>query len=183
MSGARKSNWIILLIGGIAAFPLIGSYVLYLFWEPRNFVNYGELFGPVRIEADKAPAGFEPVRGKWAFLMVDSGGCDAYCQRKLYIMRQVRLTQGEDMQRVERVWLLDDVRTPAPELLADYKGTQVLAPGASGLLERLAPEGKARDHIYLVDPLGNVMMRYPRDPDPSLIKKDLKRLLKASRVG
>ncbi len=182
-ASAKRSNWIILLIGVIAAFPLAGSYLLYLFWKPDSFVNYGELFGPVQIEEGKAPEGFDAVRGKWAFLMVDSGACDAYCRRKLYIMRQVRLTQGEDMNRIERVWLTDGSVAPAAELLSDYKGTLVLPSDPGGLAARLSPEGMARDHIYLVDPLGNVMMRYPRDPDPSLIKKDVKRLLKASRVG
>jgi hypothetical protein len=183
MSDGKKSNWIILLIGAIAAFPLVGSYVLYQFWEPDEFVNYGELFGPLPAEQGPVPVGFDAVRGKWTFLMVDSGECDAYCQRKLYIMRQVRLTQGEDMQRVERVWLIDDTHRPAAQLFVDYKGTQVFAAGTSSLPARLSAEGRARDHIYLVDPLGNVMMRYPRDPDPSLIKKDLRRLLKSSGVG
>lgn len=184
MSDARKnSNWIILLIGAIAAFPLLGSYALYLFWTPERFVNYGELFGPVQIAQDGAPPGFEAVRGKWAFLMVDSGECDAYCRRKLYIMRQVRLTQGEHMERVERLWLLDDARTPDARLMREHEGMHLLPAGSGALAARLAAQGRARDHIYLVDPLGNVMMRYPRDPDPSLIKKDLTRLLKASRVG
>ena len=87
------------------------------------------------------------------------------------------------MQRVERVWLIDDAHPPAAQLFVDYKGMQVLAAGTSDLPARLSAEGRARDHIYLVDPLGNVMMRYPRDPDPSLIKKDLRRLLKSSGVG
>ncbi|MCC7546756.1 MAG: cytochrome c oxidase subunit I [Burkholderiales bacterium] len=185
MSDARRSektNWIILLIGAVAAFPLIGSYVLYLFWKPDEFVNYGELIRPVPLARGSAPAGFEAVRGKWTFLMFDSGACDAYCQRKLYIMRQVRLTQGEDMNRVERVWIVDDAHEPAAQLRNDYKGTHMLPAGAD-LATGLAPAGAARDHIYLVDPLGNVMMRYPRDPDPSLIKKDLRRLLKSSRAG
>lgn len=182
-AGARKSNWIILLIAVIAAFPVAGSFLLYLFWKPDSFVNYGELFGPVPIEQGEAPEGFEAVRGKWAFLMVDSTPCDAYCRRKLYIMRQVRLTQGEDMTRIERVWLVDGAAPSDAQLLSDYKGTLILPAGSSGLAARLSPQGTARDHVYLIDPLGNVMMRYPRDPDPSLIKKDLKRLLKASRVG
>lgn len=183
MSGAKRSNFIILLIGAIAAFPLVGSYLLYRFWEPDQFVNYGELFGPVQIAEGQAPVGFDAIQGKWAFLMVDSGACDTYCQRKLYIMRQVRLTQGEDMRRVERVWLVDDDQRPAPQLFVEYKGTQVIAPGGSELLARLSAQGSPRDYLFVIDPLGNVMMRYPRDPDPSLIKKDLKRLLKASRVG
>jgi hypothetical protein len=115
-------------------------------------------------------------------LMVDSGRCDDYCQRKLYTMRQVRLTQGKDMERIERAWLVDDGTPPSVSTLDEYKGTQVLAMNPA-LLGKLPAISSVRDHVYLVDPLGNVMMRYPRDADPNRIKKDLTRLLRASRIG
>ena len=115
--------------------------------------------------------------------MVDSGTCDDWCRRKLYIMRQVRLTQGKDMDRVERAWLLDDAAAPAAVLVSEYAGTYLLQAPGSALLAKLPATGSVRDHIYLVDPLGNLVLRYPRDADPSRIKKDLSRLLRASRIG
>jgi hypothetical protein len=168
-------------IAAIAALPLVGSYLLYFLWTPTAFVNYGELVGPTPLAELQAGAAPE-LKGKWVLLMVDSGRCDDYCQRKLYAMRQVRLTQGKDMERIERAWLLDDGTPPSAGTLDEYKGTRLLTMNPA-LLGKLPVTGSVRDHIYLVDPLGNVMMRYPREVDPNRMKKDVARLLRASRIG
>jgi hypothetical protein len=178
-SGLGRLN--LIAIAAIAALPLGGSYLLYFLWTPTAFVNYGELVGPIPLAEMQASTAPE-LKGKWVFLMVDSGRCDDYCERKLYAMRQVRLTQGKDMERIERAWLLDDGTAPAASTLDEYKGTRLLAMNPA-LLRKLPAIGSVRDHIYLVDPLGNVMMRYPRDADPNRMKKDLARLLRASRIG
>lgn len=135
--------------------------------------NYGELITPRLLSG---PA-FQELRGKWVFVTFDAAACDAYCERKLYFMRQVRTAQGKDQGRVERLWVITDGGAPRPEILAAFAGTRI---------SRLRPEGfpgDPVDHIYLVDPLGNLMMRFPRDPDPSKMLKDLQRLLKYSQVG
>jgi hypothetical protein len=185
MSDERKSRsarFNLIAIAAIAALPLAGSYLLYLLWKPTAFVNYGELIGPTplaELQPDGAAAGF---KGKWVFVMADSGRCDDYCRHKLYVMRQLRLTQGKDMERIERAWLVDDGATPSSAVIGEYPGTRVLRPDRA-VLDKLPASASVRDHIYLLDPLGNLMMRYPRDADPSRMKKDLSRLLRASRIG
>jgi hypothetical protein len=87
------------------------------------------------------------------------------------------------MERIERTWLLDDDARPSDELVAEYQGTRIIPARGSPLLSRLPADASVRDHIYVVDPLGNLMMRYPRDADASKIKKDVTRLLRVSRVG
>ena len=144
----------------------------YLFgWSPGGASNYGELLPPRPIP------GFEPQRGKWVLVMFDAAACDPYCEKKLYFMRQVRRAQGKDMDRVERLWAITDGGKPRAELLAAIEGTRIESKGAEGVFP-----GNAVDHIYLVDPLGNLMMRFPREPDPSKMIKDLQRLLKYSGV-
>jgi len=132
--------------------------------------------------ADGTPFRLSQLRGKWAIVTVDSGRCAAACDRKLLYLRQLRLTQGKNMERVERVWLVSDAVVPRNEAVAPYLGTWVVRADAE-LLKRLPAQGAASDHIYLIDPLGNLMMRFPRDPDPRLMIKDLARLLKASQIG
>lgn len=176
---ARRS---LIAIAAVALLPFVGSYLLYWFWKPDALVNYGELLGAPLPEL-QAAAALPELKGKWAFVMVDSSSCDEWCRRKLYIMRQVRLTQGKDMERVERAWLLDDAQAPQVALMSEYAGTRLLQASGSALLAKLPTTGSVRDHIYLVDPLGNLVLRYPRDADPSRIKKDLSRLLRASRIG
>jgi cytochrome oxidase Cu insertion factor (SCO1/SenC/PrrC family) len=123
------------------------------------------------------------LKGKWVLLSVDGGACDEYCQRKLYVLRQLRLTQGKDMERIERAWLVDDDAPTGPAVLDEYKGTARIPARGSALLGALPSAGSLRDHVYIVDPLGNLIMRYPRDADPNGMKKDLARLLRASRIG
>jgi hypothetical protein len=178
----RSTRLNLIAIAAVALLPLVGSYLLYWFWQPTAFVNYGELLA-VALPELQAQAGLPQLRGKWAFVMADSGTCDEWCRRKLYIMRQVRLTQGKDMDRIERAWLLDDAAVPEPALVSEYAGTYLLPAQGSALLAKLPAAASVRDHIYLVDPLGNLVLRYPRDADPSRIKKDLSRLLRASRIG
>jgi hypothetical protein len=98
-------------------------------------------------------------------------------------MRQLRLTQGKNMDRVERAWIItDDAAPEAPSMTPDESTWRVRAAG-SGAVKVFPAQAAMTDHIYLVDPLGNLMMRFPRDPDPSRMLKDLKRLLRLSQVG
>jgi cytochrome oxidase Cu insertion factor (SCO1/SenC/PrrC family) len=186
---ASRARLSLLLIAAVAAAPLVAAYALFHFWRPSAFTNYGQLLPPDRIadvsirQADGSDFTLAALKGKWVLMMVDSGICDAFCRRKLYQMRQVRLTQGKDMERIERAWLVDDEARPASELVTEYLGTRVVSARGSPLLSRLPADVSVRDHIYIVDPLGNLMMRYPRDADPSRIKKDVTRLLKVSGIG
>jgi hypothetical protein len=96
-------------------------------------------------------------------------------------MRQARKALGKEMDRVERLWLVTDGAAPRPELLAAIDGTRVVRQAPASL--QASFPGNAPDHIYVIDPLGNLMMSFPRDPDPSKLLKDLQRLLKYSRIG
>jgi hypothetical protein len=87
------------------------------------------------------------------------------------------------MERVERAWLISDDALPRPDALAPYDGTWPVRAAGTGLLDAFPAPVSAADHIYLIDPLGNLMLRFPRDPEPGRMIKDLSRLLKTSRVG
>jgi len=154
----------------------------------------------------------EDFRGRWLIIRVGPSNCGEDCQKALWIMRQVRLTTGRDRDRVERLWLVTDNTSPDQAVLTDYQGTWVLGVSPEAVqtawsqqvqlpaqpsgqvslqgvssktvseLESLNPLS-AETSFWLVDPLGNLMMRFPQDPDPAKMKKDLIRLLKASRIG
>ena len=164
----------------LALFFLLPVGASWLVWwldlAPGAAGNYGTLLPP----RPEALAPLAAVKGKWVLVQFDGGACDAGCERKLYFMRQVRRAQGKDMQRVERLWLLTDAVKPRAELLAAIEGT-VVAPALASA--GFPAEKSVTDHIYLVDPLGNLMMRFPREPDPARVIKDLKQLLKVSSFG
>ena len=182
----KKTRKILLLLGTISLAPFAASILLYYFWKPQTFTNYGELLKvtPLAevalIDREGAVFRFDQLRGKWVFLMVDSGHCDRYCQSKLYLMRQIRLTQGKHRDRIERLWLISDGQRPAPAIETEYPGTRLFRGDSRAVLRLLPSPGSARDHIYVVDPFGNLMMRFPRDADPQRMKQDITRLLKVS---
>ena len=96
-------------------------------------------------------------------------------------MRQVRLAEGKESERIERVWLITGNDAPAPELLAEHPRLHVVH-AEPGLIGKILPaQTSPADHIYVVDPLGNLMMRFPRDPDPRRILRDMSRLLRHSK--
>jgi cytochrome oxidase Cu insertion factor (SCO1/SenC/PrrC family) len=187
---ARASRVTIALVAAVCIAPIVASVALYLLWQPASRVNYGELLAPAQLAApplaDAAGRPFDLVqlRGKWTYITVDAGSCDAYCRDKLWKMRQIRRTQGKYMERIERLWLIDDAGLPDAALMKEYEGTWAVRAAGSGLLKQLpSAAGRQRDHVYLLDPLGNLVLRYPRNADPSRMRKDLERLLKVSRIG
>jgi hypothetical protein len=166
------------LIGLACAAPFILGTAAYLLdWAPGEAANYGELIAPRPLSGPP----FDALRGKWLLVSFDGAACDAHCEKKLYFMRQLRTAQHKNMGRVERLWLLTDAGKPRAELLAAIEGTR-LAALKDGAAANQFP-GDIADHIYVVDPNGNLMMRFPRDPDPSRMLKDLQRLLRLSQIG
>lgn len=192
-----QSYWKMWLILAICAAPVLASYALYFFVRPEGRVNYGDLIEPQRdlpqeplLSSSGEAKPWSSWRGKWVLVTLADAACGADCVQRLYIMRQVRLTTGRDQDRIERVWVVTDRAQPPAALLDEHPGLRWLyAPpqGAEGLVAAFPaqalplPEGLG--HIFVVDPLGHVMMRFPLTADPNRIKKDITRLLRASRVG
>ena len=191
MSNARYPGRIkLLFILLVIAVPVVAAYVAFYLWRPQQgTMNYGELLPPRHLPdaalqlLDGRAFRMSDLRGKWVLLQVDSGACDQNCRQKLYYLRQVRLTQGKDRQRIERVWIINDNGTPPQELMKDYAGTWLIRDANNLLLAELPAVNSANDHIYVVDPKGNLMLRFPRNADPRKMVKDIARLLMVSEIG
>jgi cytochrome oxidase Cu insertion factor (SCO1/SenC/PrrC family) len=186
---APKNRKNLVLIAILCIAPVAASYFAYYFAPPARHTNYGELMNvpplpdtPVRL-ADGAAFGMNQLRGKWVLLTADSAQCGEACRRKLFTLRQLRLSQGKDMERIERAFLINDDAALAESVAADFRGTWLVRAAASELLKRLPVRGPQADYIYVIDPLGNIVLRYTRDADPAGMIKDLTRLLKTSGVG
>lgn len=133
-------------------------------------------------------------QGRWLMVRMGPAQCSEACKQELWLMRQIRLTTGRERERVERIWILTDQGTPDPALLAEHEGLWVVRltpfnkadPLVSNWLSVAAQSAKSNQgasNIWVIDPLGNLMMRFPDNPDPNGMKKDMNRLLKASRIG
>jgi cytochrome oxidase Cu insertion factor (SCO1/SenC/PrrC family) len=178
----------LLVLAALFAAPIVASVIAYNVVEPRATGNYGELLLPPtpitsqRLVSEGGGAfGFGELAGKWVLVASDSGDCPATCRDKLEAMRQVRLALGREAGRVERVFVVDDLRRPAAASMNEFAGTRLVFTPTGLVL----PAGAANDraHVYLVDPRGNVMLRWPSGADRKRMLGDLKRLLKASQIG
>ena len=188
-----QGRWKLFAIILVCASPLIFSYLTYYVIKPQGRTNYGALIDPrnyplPQLNAttlDGKPGSLDDYKGKWVMLQADSGECGEACRTKLFQQRQLRLTQGKEMDRIERVWLVTDDKPIDTTLLKEYDGTRVLRADPAKLKQWLPVEQGATltDHVYMIDPLGNLMMRFPKNPDPNKMKKDIGKLLRASSIG
>jgi len=177
----------VILIG--LAWPATKTLFTYNYWQSQGAMNNGDLIparplsDPPLRHLDQSAFKLSELRGKWILLQLDQADCAAACQAKLYDMRQVRFAQGREMERVERVWLILDEAPLETLLMREYDGTRMLRAGGSPLLAEFPPADGARDHIFVIDPLGKLMLRFPKNADPRKMYEDLARLLKESRIG
>lgn len=181
----------------ICAAPVIASYFTYYVVRPEARRSYGELIDPQRTFPDLKATTLDgqtmdirSLKGQWLLVSVAGGACDAACQKHLYLQRQLREGLGRDKDRLDRVWLVPDSAPVPPALEPALRQATVLRVDAQALAQWLVPAGgrELRDHLYVVDPMGNWMMRFPAvNLDASVdtasaakIKRDLERLMRGS---
>jgi cytochrome oxidase Cu insertion factor (SCO1/SenC/PrrC family) len=190
----RRGRWTLLIIALICGAPIAISYFTYYVIKPKGgTTSYGTLIEPQRpipgalmvTGDDGHEVPLDSLRGRWLMISVDGSACDDACAKKLYFMRQVRATQGAERERVVTVWLRTDDTSVPDKVKGAYADTRMLRadPVAVAAWLPATQTSKDTDHIYLVDPNGNLMMRFPANPDPSKIKQDVTKLLKWSSIG
>lgn len=184
----RSAKLTLAILALVCTLPIIASYLAFYVWQPQTTMNYGELIQPAplpdaRLNGLAGQPGVDrgALNGHWTLVYAGSGDCRADCGEALYAMRQSRLAQGKEMGRVARLWLVTDDVTPTPEVIQQHPELRV-ARGHPAWIASL-PAAECEAHLFLVDPLGNVMMRFPAQPDVKLVIKDLQRLLKYSGLG
>jgi hypothetical protein len=189
------------VLAALFLLPLVIAFCTYYGtdWRPSAHLNHGQLIEPARplpavalprVALERStpaapPATASPFRGQWSLVYVGGGDCDASCRESLYVMRQTRLGLNNDMTRVERVFLVSGRCCDRGFLAREHPGLEVLdasAPAAEALLALFPGEG--REHtLFIVDPLGNLMMGYDARGNPHGLLEDLKKLLRLSHIG
>ncbi len=181
----NKGRLQFILVALVFLGPLAAAAWLYLGpgeWRPGAATNNGELVEPIipLPDADLAPVGDAPtatLHGRWSIVYLNRDACDDVCRQTLIQIRQIRLAAGKEAHRLQRVYI-GRALPEASWLTEGHTGLHLLAPDSvEAALEPLA------SGIYLIDPLGNLMMRYPLGTEHKPIYADIKKLLKYSRIG
>jgi hypothetical protein len=175
----------------------VAPIVAALFYKPTKFNNYGDIYSPARPVSNLVMQGgggeveMDSLRRQWIFLTVANTACSADCENNILKMRQLRFMQNNNMKRIRTVFLhtgLDE--SVASDLAAKYSPVESYRADNAEFIRwtrilklEQAPQEANNDRLYIIDPAGNLMMSYPPSADPNLMKKDIKRLLKASQIG
>ena len=179
----------LILIGLVFIGPLIVSFIVYFggVWKPENRSINGVLLEEPSLLPDDPfsdAISTSSFRKKWSLIHITRGACDEACRESLYATRQVRQALNRDKDRVQRV--LCDIGAAADKefLKKEHPGLFVVSdeyPACSVFLELIA--GTSVSDVFLADPLGNLILRFPPDTGMRGIHRDLKKLLRVSRIG
>ena len=189
-TGAGRWKMIAVLL--VCASPVIASYLTYYVIRPEGRRNFGELITPQRplpalatVDLQGKAGELTSLKKQWLLVSVANAGCDAACQQRLYFQRQLKESLGREKGRLDRVWLISDSAPIDDKLRLALTDFTLLRVPAEQLAQWLpsAPGQRLEDHLFVVDPLGNLMMRFPASMDAAgaaKAKRDLDRLLRAS---
>ena len=205
--GARqRSIRPLLIVLAVSLAPVIAAVVMYLNpqWWPNDGKGYGTLISPQRevpaprdlplATLDGQPFDLASLRGRWVLAVADDGDCGDDCARKLFITRNVHASMGKHVDRVTRVWFVTDGH-PVPQRVLDaYVGTVIVRADAAQAARFLLGPDHATDHagdtlrelarpIWVIDPLGHLMLQFPDQAEPEKVRDDVRKLLNNSRIG
>jgi cytochrome oxidase Cu insertion factor (SCO1/SenC/PrrC family) len=181
-------------------FALLAYYVPSLGFRPDGTNNYGTLINPQRtIPSPQAlplatlegePFDLASLKGRWVLVSADSGACPESCVKKLFTLRNSHASQGKNVERLARVWFITDDAAVPEQVLAAYKGTNMLRADPEKLAQFLAPTATPAERdaalkapMWIIDPLGNLMLAFPPDADSISVRDDITKLIKTSRIG
>lgn len=190
----KRKRWMLALLFAICLSPVILAYLsYYVFKFKGGETNYGRLVEPQRMLPDSLVGrnqkgeivALQSLIGKWLLLSVGQSRCDIDCQQRLYYQRQIRLAQGVERDRLETIWLRTDNHTVSNKIIESSPDLRLYIVDRNALSKWLEIDSndKIDDYLYLVDPLGNLMMRFPKSPDPGKVKRDISKLMKWSHTG
>ena len=189
---ARGRAKMLLVLLACAA-PVLASYFAFYVLRPEARSNYATLIEPSRAmppglpltDLDGRRVDAASLKGQWLLVVIGRAACDSDCEQRLFMQRQMREMTGRERDRIDKLWLVTDDAPVAPALRAALDAapaTRVLRVSAPAMQQWLAaaPGESLESHLYVVDPMGQWMMRAPPQPDPAKFRRDLERLLRAS---
>jgi cytochrome oxidase Cu insertion factor (SCO1/SenC/PrrC family) len=183
----------LLIVAAVFLLPVVVAFAMYYgnLWRPAGSSSMGELIDPARPltiaglrHPDGTPADASAFQGKWTLLYIGDGACDADCRTALVFGRQSRLALNNEMTRVQRIVLATGHCCDTGYFEAEHPGLLALdasSPEAQALLAQFP--GDRAHSLYVVDPLGNLMMRHDASHTTKDLLSDLKKLLKLSHIG
>ncbi|VAW66798.1 hypothetical protein MNBD_GAMMA09-2833 [hydrothermal vent metagenome] len=196
----KKSNTVLWVMMVLFVLPYVAAFYFYFNRDQLDLglltSNYGTIVTPVRQlpeydfkNIDSAAFKLSSLKGRWILLSIGSSSCQQDCADNLYKIRQIKKAVGQEYKRISKLFFLMDQKNIASfkTRLKDYPDMDVIIPSGEGYEAYLSnfsyKDMNIEDSIFVIDPLGNFMMVYPKGADASKILKDIERLLEVSKIG
>ena len=189
---SKSNRWQALLIFLIPAIAMGAAWFMYFTGVglPEGRTNKGELILPptllskLKLQKGTVPAELNEFEGYWGVLVFGSSSCELQgCQESLYKTRQVHIALGKDSDRLVRLFVAPDVPTISADLKAEHPGLFWFNADQNALIKSLNVKKWPENKFYIVDPLGNIIMQYNPEQAGGDLLKDLRKLMKASKIG
>ncbi len=197
----KKRRVQFLLLAALFTAPVVAAWVAWQYMGTHGVMsttNTGTLITPARVIAPlrlttpmarTLPGDY--LRGRWTYVIfAPKDGCDEACQQQVFYTRQVRTSVNKDMHRVQRLLVLrqDPGESFVGQLQREHEDLQVAIVSAQewpNLAGQFGIESDRADKLglFLIDPLGNLMMAYGPEAPAKGVLKDLRKLLKVSQIG
>jgi hypothetical protein len=183
------------LLAALFLVPLLAAFCTYYgsSWRPARTLNHGVLISPPRplpqgdlprlLPPDAPPQGL--WRTQWSLVYLGDGACDAACQQALFVMASARAALNAEVGRVRMVFLATQDCCASAPLAHDYPALRLYdasTPAAAALLATF-PASERAHTLFVVDPLGNLMMGYDARQNSRGLLEDLQKLLRLSHIG
>lgn len=188
-----RGHWKLALLAAMFLAPLGLAAWLYLTdspLTPSGRTNAGTLLEPiVNLLGDPNRYGLEADQlfgdeNRWLLIYADANACEAACRDELYRLRQTRRMLGNDMSRLVRIFLHGENAPDTVWLNEQHPGLITIRNDElMGVLTQSRPRETGAGGLFLVDPLGNLVMHFSRDLDPGQMLGDIEHLLELSRIG
>lgn len=201
-----KRNRIKLLgIFAVALLPLFFAFAMYFGdWAiPQGKTNKGSLiWPPVTLNSIDTKEGQQTENAlmtkvretkTWTIMITGASACDANCLDSLHTIKQVNIALGKEAKRVSRLMVsvlgeaeLQQVMSDYPEMLSHkVESSELHNFHAAAVAHGLESESLEAQPwmVWVVDPLGNVILQYTKNNDGYDMIDDLKRVLKLSNIG
>jgi hypothetical protein len=197
----RRGQRQLVLLAALFFVPLAVAFWLYYgptSWRPVGGTNKGDLVDPAvplpavaLVQPDGTRTGTDFLQGKWTIAYLGDGACDERCREALYLSRQSRIALNKDMDRVQRVFLATGNCCDSAFLAAEHPDLAVAVLGndadSQALLAKIPALGgvppATAGRLYVIDPLGNLVLSYSAAAPDKALLTDVKKLLRLSHIG
>jgi cytochrome oxidase Cu insertion factor (SCO1/SenC/PrrC family) len=197
IAGKKRNPYTVWFVVLAFVAPVALAYIMFFFVDVKSFINHGEILNPIvhissfkLTDEDNEIIPQAELTFKWRLISFVGKECDQSCESRLYDTRQIHTSLGKDQHRLSRMFIHLEPASESLNKLIDEEHENVIhVNGDVGVIKKSlgvnirSDASITNNEIYIMDPMGNVMMRFTQEQPNKEFLYDLKKLLKASQIG